>query len=279
MADAVIAISSHVARGSVGNRAMVFALERLGFEVWAVPTVLLPYHPGHGPGQRIVPSDEAFARLLEDLIRDDRSKNVSGIVSGYLGSPAQAFAVAELVQIVKAARPDAIYLCDPAIGDGGNLYVDQGIAEAIRDRLLPLADAATPNAFESAWLSGALSDQQSDFGALARNLPPPVVLVTSAPAMMRGHVGNLLVSDGETLLFEHPEIPAAAKGTGDLLAALFLARRLQGRTWAEAAQRGLASVCEIAARSAKAGADELMLPALQDSLVAPRATINVRRLR
>ena len=37
---AVIAISSHVARGSVGNRAMVFALERLGFEVWAVPTIV-----------------------------------------------------------------------------------------------------------------------------------------------------------------------------------------------------------------------------------------------
>ena len=33
---AVIVISSHVARGSVGNRAAVFALETLGFPVWAV---------------------------------------------------------------------------------------------------------------------------------------------------------------------------------------------------------------------------------------------------
>ena len=154
--------------GSVGNRAMVFALERLGFEVWAVPTVLLPHHPGHGPGQRIVPSDEAFARLLEDLIRDDRSKNVSGIVSGYLGSPAQAGAVAELVKAVKTARPNAIYLCDPVIGDGGKLYVDQGIAEAIRDRLLPLADAATPNAFECAWLAGSAERRQSELSAHLR---------------------------------------------------------------------------------------------------------------
>ncbi len=57
---AVIVISSQVARGSVGNRAMVFALERLGFPVWAVPTVLLPHHPGHGPAERIVPDDSAF---------------------------------------------------------------------------------------------------------------------------------------------------------------------------------------------------------------------------
>jgi hypothetical protein len=45
---AVIVVSSHVARGSVGNRAAVFALETLGFPIWAVPTVILPWHPGHG---------------------------------------------------------------------------------------------------------------------------------------------------------------------------------------------------------------------------------------
>ena len=48
----VLSISSHVARGSIGNRAMVFALESLGFTVIAVPTVLLPHHPGHGPGSK-----------------------------------------------------------------------------------------------------------------------------------------------------------------------------------------------------------------------------------
>ena len=50
---AVIVVSSHVARGSVGNRAAVFALETLGHPVWAVPTVMLPWHPGHGRATRI----------------------------------------------------------------------------------------------------------------------------------------------------------------------------------------------------------------------------------
>jgi pyridoxine kinase len=226
-----------------------------------------------------VPGDDEFGRLSQDLVRGGGAKNVAGIVSGYLGSPAQAAAVAQLVQIVRAARPDAIYLCDPVIGDGDKLYVEEAIAEVVRDRLLPLADAATPNAFECSWLAGAPREPRSDLGALARRLPPPTLLVTSAPAMMRGHVANLLVSDGETRLFEHPEISHAARGTGDLLAALFLARRLQGQTWVEATQHALASVFEVAARTAKAGADELMLAALQDSLVAPRATISVRRLR
>ena len=50
-----LVISSHVVRGSVGNRAAVFALETLGFPVWAVPTVILPWHPGHSRATRIVP--------------------------------------------------------------------------------------------------------------------------------------------------------------------------------------------------------------------------------
>lgn len=43
---AIIVISSHVVRGSVGNRAAVFALEIFGHPVWAVPTVILPWHQG-----------------------------------------------------------------------------------------------------------------------------------------------------------------------------------------------------------------------------------------
>ncbi len=66
---AVIVISSHVVRGSVGNRAAVFALETLGFPVWAVPTVILPWHPGHGRATRIVPPLDQFKAMMADLER------------------------------------------------------------------------------------------------------------------------------------------------------------------------------------------------------------------
>jgi len=64
---AVIVISSHVARGSVGNRAAVFALETLGFPVWAIPTVTMPWHPGHGVSTRIVADENAFGEFLTDI--------------------------------------------------------------------------------------------------------------------------------------------------------------------------------------------------------------------
>lgn len=276
---AVLVVSSHVARGSIGNRAMVFALERLGFTVWAVPTVILPYHPGHGAAERIVTDDRAFGTLLESLCGQEKAGGVAGIISGYLASPGQALAVARAVERVKAARPEALYLCDPVIGDAGRLYVGEPLAAAIRDQLLPLADIATPNAFECGWLAGVAEAEKADLAELARRLSPPSVLVTSAPALMRGAIGNLLLTQSEAVLFEHPELPTPVKGTGDLLAALLLGRKLEGHAWAKAAELALSSVFEIVAGTARAHADELLLAELQDSIVHPHAPISVRRVQ
>jgi pyridoxine kinase len=91
---AVIVISSHVVRGTVGNRAVVFALEALGLPVWAVPTVILPWHPGQGRGTRIVPPAAEFSALIADLAAAPWLGEVGAVLSGYLGGADQAAAVA-----------------------------------------------------------------------------------------------------------------------------------------------------------------------------------------
>ena len=58
---AIIVATSQVVRGGVGGRAAVFALERLGFRVWFLPTVQLPWHPGHGAATRITPERETIS--------------------------------------------------------------------------------------------------------------------------------------------------------------------------------------------------------------------------
>ena len=167
---AVIVVSSHVARGSVGNRAAVFALETLGHPVWAVPTVMLPWHPGHGRATRIVPPTEQFAAFMADLERAPWLGEVAAVLSGYLGEAGQVEAVASLVETVKAKNPQALYVCDPVIGDSGGLYVAEALAAGIRDRLLPLADIATPNRYELEWLSGAKADDMRSTMAAALGL-------------------------------------------------------------------------------------------------------------
>lgn len=275
---AVIVISSHVVRGTVGNRAAVFALEALGLPVWAVPSVVLPWHPGHGRATRIAPPAEEFSALLADLSAAPWLGEVGAVLSGYLAGPDQAQAVASLVDAVRAKNPRARYLCDPVIGDAGGLYVPEATALAIRDLLLPLADIATPNRFELEWLAGEKLGDNAAVAKAARRLGPATMLVTSAYATMAGFIGNLLVAERETVLVEHRAVPEAPRGTGDLVAALFLGRLLGGENEAQALRAATAAVFEVLARAVKRGADELMLETDAHSLVKPMAMVQTRRL-
>jgi len=275
---AVIVISSHVVRGSVGNRAAVFALESLGFPVWAVPTVVLPWHPGHGRATRIVPPPAGFADLMKDLEGARWLGEVAAVLSGYLGEPSQAEAVASLVAAVKRQNPSAIYLCDPVMGDQGGLYVPEATAAAIRDRLMPLADAATPNRHELAWMTGRPLDDIKSVIAAAQEALPETMLVTSAPAMMNGSIANLLLTPSQALLAEHRLIDRPPNGLGDLTAAVYLARILSGQPAEKALQSTTATVFEILARTARRGGDELQIETDAQSLSHPMAMVQTRRL-
>jgi len=270
---AVIVISSHVARGTVGNRAAVFALEALGFPVWAVPTVILPWHPGHGPGTRIVAPPEQFASLLMDLEGSRWLGEVKGVLSGFLGDYRQAEAVASLVRAVKARNPGALYACDPVMGDVGGLYVPQQVAEAMRDQLMPLADIATPNRYELAWMAGRNLPDRAALAEAARAAPPETMLVTSSPSPVAGRVGNLLVEGGLELFAEHDVVGNPPNGVGDLTASLYLARVL-GRSTARAALHATtASVYEVLQRAAARGSSELQIETDAQSLLHPSADV------
>jgi pyridoxine kinase len=274
----IVAISSHVVRGAVGNRAIVFALETMGFRVWSLPTVILPWHPGHGPSTRITTPDEQFASAVEDMGASRWSGAVKAMVSGYFGSAEQVAPVARLVKKLKATNPELLFVCDPVIGDSGGLYVKSEIAEAIRDQLIPIADIATPNRFELGWLSGAALETNAEVIDAALALGPRRVLVTSAVPMMAGGIGNLLLTDRLALLAEHRMVGNPPNGLGDLTSALFLARLMRGETEERALQMTTASVFEILARSVKRGADELMLFEDYSSFLTPMAMVQIRQL-
>lgn len=276
--SAVIVVSSHVVRGAVGNRAIVFALQQLGFPVWAVPTVVLPWHPGHGPATRIVPEPDQFASLMRDLEAAPWLDEVGAVLSGYLGDAAQAAAVASLVSAVKARNPDALYLCDPVMGDAGGLYVPEATAVAMRDLLMPLADIATPNRFELEWLAGERLGDNRAVAQAALGMGPTRMLVTSAHALMAGSIGNLLVTPREVVLAEHRSVRKPPNGTGDLAAALFLARLMEGCSAEKALQMTATAVFEVVARAVKREADELMLETDAQSLAHPMAMVQMRRL-
>ena len=274
----VIVISSHVVRGTVGNRAAVFALETLGHPVWALPTVILPWHPGRGRSTRVTIQADDFDAIVSDLVAAPWRGEVKAVLSGYFGSAAQARSVARLVEALREENPDLLYMCDPVCGDEGGLYVPEETAATLRDRLIPLASVATPNRFELAWLSGAPLESNAAFVEAALALGPPRMLVTSAVPLMAGSTGNLYLSGRAALMAEHRLVPNPPNGTGDLLAAIFLSRLMEGLPEERALMMASASVFEIVARTAKRGADELTLEQDASSISTPLAMVQMRRL-
>jgi pyridoxine kinase len=274
----IIAISSHVMRGSVGNRAIVFSLETMGHPVWSIPTVMLPWHLGHGRSTRISIPEAQFSSAIDDLIGSKWADGPKGLISGFFDNIGQIEAVARMVRALKQRNPDFLYLCDPVIGDFGGLYVPETIASAIRDQLLPLADISTPNRYELAWLTGVALETNAEIIEAALMLGPRRVLVTSAVAMMSGGIGNLLLNERVALLAEHRMVGNPPNGLGDLTSALFLSRLLKGEDDERALQMTTASVFEIIARSVKRGADELMLSEDYASFLTPMAMVQLRQL-
>lgn len=283
---AIIVISSHVVRGTVGNRAAAFALEVLGHAVWALPSITLPWHPGHtpvaGPGTRLVPPQAAFDAMIDDLASAPWLGEVGAVLSGYLGAAAQAQSVARLVQAVKARNSGAIYAFDPVLGDdsggGGRLYVPEKQAQAMRQHLLPLADLITPNAFELGVLAGCdMPRTAEDFGLAAQAAGVPVTVVTSAPGRDGFEIGNWLFTRGHHARVTTRRLKHAPNGAGDLTAALMVSGLLRGLEPHEALRRTTASVLHVLEASATLGTDELPLERCLDALLEPNHPVNLDR--
>ncbi len=271
----LLSIQSHVAYGHVGNSAAVFALQRLGIEVWPIHTVELSNHPGYGDFRGRVAQAGAIRELVAGVAARGALSRCAGIVSGYVGAADIGAEILAAVAQVKAGNPAARYCCDPVIGDAGRgVYVRSEAAEFLRSRAVPAADIVTPNAFELEYLTGRASATLAQACAAIDALHacgPRVVLVTSlATAETPPDAIDLVVSDPDgRFSLRTPRLAHAANGAGDAIAALFFAHLLRGSRAADAMARAAASVFGILRRTAQAGAREMLLIEAQDEIVAP----------
>ncbi|HYW60170.1 MAG TPA: pyridoxal kinase PdxY [Xanthobacteraceae bacterium] len=271
----LLSIQSHVAYGHVGNSAAVFALQRLGVEVWPVHTVAFSNHPGYGAWTGRAADAAAVRDIVDGIAARGVLGRCDGVISGYLGAADIGAEMLAAVAKVRAANPAARYCCDPVIGDAGaGVYVRPDVAELLRKRAVPAADVVTPNQFELDHLSGQASATVAQ--ALAaidalHALGPSVVLVTSlVTADTPSNAADLVVSSQEgRFRLRTPKLAHAANGAGDAMAALFFAHWLRSGSAAAAVSRAASSVFGILQRTAAAGGREMRLIEAQDEIVAP----------
>ena len=273
----ILSLQSHVTYGHVGNSAAVFAMQRLGVEVWPIHTVQFSNHTGYETWRGRAFDGAMVNELLDGLRERDALRRCDGVLSGYVGSAGVGLAILDAVAQVKSANPRACYCCDPVMGDAGRgAFVSPDIAAFMRRRAVPAADIVTPNHFELEHLTGQtvrnLTEAHAAVDAL-HGLGPRVVLVTSlATEGTPGDAVDLVASDtANRYRLRTPRLPVAAHGAGDLVAGLFLAHQLRSPSIAEALSKAASSTFGILKRTAAAGADEMLLIEAQDELVNPTA--------
>ncbi|MBB6628614.1 pyridoxal kinase PdxY [Nocardioides sp. KIGAM211] len=281
----ILSVQSSVAYGHVGNSAAVFPLQRLGHEVWPVLTVHFSNHTGYGAWRGPLLPAADVAEVIAGIGDRGVLGEADAVLSGYQGDPAVGAVILDAVARVKSLNPDAVYCCDPVMGDvGRGMFVRPGIPEFMRDTVLPAADVLTPNHFELDFLAGTTTTTLDEVLAAVdavRARGPRDVLVTSVlhDQVPDGSLDVVAVSDDGAWAVTTPQLPIAPNGCGDVTAALYLAHLLTTGSPAEALAATTSSVFAVLEATIAAGTREIQLVAAQDAIATPPLTFDVRRLR
>ena len=281
----ILSIQSLVAYGHAGNSAALFPLQRLGHDVWPVVTVHFSNHTGYGAARGPLLTAHDIAEVIGGVEDRGALDRCDAVLSGYQGAEDVGGVILEAVRNVKGRNPDAIYFCDPVMGDvGRGFFVRPGIPEFMRDEVVPAADVITPNQFELAFLAGTETETLEHVVAAAetvRATGPETVLVTSVitEETPDDEIAMVAVSGEGAFIARTPRLPINPPGAGDLTSAVFLANVLGGHDLPTALARTTSSVFAVMESTAAAGSHEMRIVASQHELAHPAMQFEVERLR
>ena len=281
----ILSIQSAVAYGHVGNSAAVFPLQRIGAEAPAVYTVTFSNHTGYGAwrGPLIDPAD--VGEVITGIEERGVFGSIDAVLSGYQGSEGIGDVIIDAVSRVKAANPEALYACDPVMGNAkSGCFVAPAIPILLRDRVVAVADIITPYLFELGFLTETEPDTLESTLAsvdLARAMGPRTVLVTSVerPDREEGTIEMLAVDDAGAWLVQTPHLPMKANGSGDVTAALFTAHYVETGSAQTALERTASSVYDLLQATLDSGERELQLVEAQEFYANPRMQFTARQVR
>ena len=281
----ILSIQSSVSYGHVGNSAAVFPLQRIGVEVMPVYTVCFSNHTGYGSWRGPMLSGDDVREIVTGIEERGGLENVDAVLSGYQGGDSIGDAILDAVARVKRHSPDAIYACDPVLGNAkSGCHVAPEVQDLIRDRVVPNADLITPNQFELGFITGTSPDTlESTLDAVdrARGLGPRTVLVTRVerPDRPEQTIEMLAATDDGAWIVQTPLLPFKVNGSGDVTAALFTAHLRRSGDAADALARTASSVFELLERTLASGKRELQLVESQEAYASPSMRFEARRVR
>ena len=221
----------------VGNKAAVFPLQLLGFDVDFVNSVHFSNHTGYKNGLKgDVMNGEQLKSILKGLEDNGLLADVGYVLTGYIGSASFCEAILTVLLTIRKYNPQVVFVCDPVLGDHGKFYVPKELVQVYVDTVIPLADVVTPNQFEVEQLTGiTITTLHDALGACNKLhiMGPSLVFVTSMvlDEEVSSNEKNISIlasrrvegKEDEVWHIDCPMIPGSFTGTGDLTASLFLA--------------------------------------------------------
>lgn len=280
----ILSIQSWVAYGHVGNASAVFPLQRLGADVWAVNTVQFSNHTGYGSWTGDVFTGAQVAKVIEGIEARGAFARCDAVLSGYMGDRSIGDAILDAARRVKAANPNAVFCCDPVIGDDDTGdYVRPGIADYMRDHAVPAADIITPNRYEVERLLGTklstVADAKAAIAALQAKGPRTVLVTSLRTEATPADAMDMMVGEaGEYWLLRTPLEDVQVNGAGDAISALFLFHRLATGSPAAALSNAGSSIHGLLRRTAEAKSREILTVAAQEEFVNPTMRYTAQRL-
>ncbi|MBU6235426.1 MAG: pyridoxal kinase PdxY [Alphaproteobacteria bacterium] len=261
----ILSIQSHVAYGYVGNRAAVFPLQRMGYDVTAINTVQFSNHPGYGTWTGEIFSPTHIRNLVNGLRDLGILHKFDAVLSGYLGDAGVGEVVLETVAEIKKHNPACLWCCDPVMGDvGKGLFVKPDIPKLFQSSAVRLADIMTPNVFELEQLTSititSLADAKKGCASLHAQGVKTVLVTSLLPTDTSV---NMLASssDGSAWHITTPYLPLnpMPSGTGDLVTAVFLGHLLNGHNIQSALEHTTAIIYHIIEKTGAATSRELLI--------------------
>jgi pyridoxine kinase len=265
----ILSIQSHVVYGHVGHQASTFPLQRLGHEVWELPTVLYSNHLAKASftGRKLEP--RVTEELVNGLGKLDLLGRLDAVLTGYLGDAPTVPVVIAALEAARAKKPEVVFACDPVMGDDGALYVSKALAEAILLELVPRADILFPNIFELQHLSGLAvtgpGDVRPAMEALRKKTRGALIVATGIPDDTHGDLLiSLALDDSGLWQAKAKRHDMDASGNGDCFAALFLGRYLGHRDIPTALGNAVEGMSIITGLTAATHSDELKIVESQE---------------
>ena len=220
----------------VGRCSLTVALpviSAMGIRCSVLPTAVLSTHTGF-PNPEVLPLTdhlESFGCHWETL-----GIAFDAVTTGYMADAGQAGAVLSLLRKYKEQK--SIVVVDPAMGDHGKLYSRLGNDHvSSMAKLCAQADILLPNVTEAALLTGTPYNAEPDTSYL-QNLAQQLLgrfavkaVVITGVTGKDGTIGFCgQEQHGEFFSYYNRVIPQQCHGTGDLYAAVFTGKLLQGRS-------------------------------------------------